>query len=605
MNSIENVEMLSDEAITKNENIDVAKVLSPRRKSTASTTIEELAIEQLEHFQIDVDSAYGKALKGAAMDIYNAQSDISKLQKITNDTIAKLDQGEKVAYFNAKRFLSFQIAKVLETLQGPLRKTYQSLGQSDESLQAKGPHPLFNNIAALFSATPVIARTSTYDYSCTEWVDDAFNGKESIHHIYSRLLNPTSMALATHMVHIEAGKYADEYTAWNFNSGMAAVDALLSNVLNHGDVLILSRNIYGGVYQLIEDFFAKKNKFAINVVWFDGYSVEDFKPVLEKAKEDYQDILSSGNKLHVYIESPCNPHGYMLDVPAICKFSKQNGATVMLDATVATPFLIKPLQHEDEECRPDFLFHSYTKDITGSGNAIAGGIIGKNNLMFLPKGDEVDGIKWDETLFWNVYYIKGAFLNSDTAFEVLSGMKTLSMRMAQKCVNTLVLAKFFDSNPGITVHCNGLENNHNHSIMKKISKYQLASPLFTIDFEKSKVSDKAFKMFFDTLAPAFGLQVSLGQINTTLLCPAFTSHSELNKEALLEAGIHKTTMRVSVGNENPKELIQHFMESVKLMIDPEKPGFSSSFISPGEVDKLYADTYMEVQQQLIDHGYLN
>lgn len=605
MNSIENVEMLSDEAIIKNENMDMAKVLSPRRKSTASTTIEELAIEQLEHFQIDVDSAYGEALKSAAMDIYHAQSDISKLQEITNNTIAKLDQGEKVAYFNAKRFLSFQIAKVLETLQSPLSKTYQSLGQSDESLQAKGPHPLFNNIAALFSATPVIARTSTYDYSCTEWVDDAFNGKESIHHIYSRLLNPTSMALATHMVHIEAGKYADEYTAWNFNSGMAAVDALLSNVLNYGDVLILSRNIYGGVYQLIEDFFAKKNKFAINVVWFDGYSIEDFKPVLEKAKEDYKDILSSGNKLHVYMESPCNPHGYMLDVPAICKISKQNGATVMLDGTVATPFLIKPLQHEDEECRPDFLFHSYTKDITGSGNAIAGGIIGKNNLMFLPKGDEVDGIKWDETLFWNVYYIKGAFLDSDTAFEVLSGMKTLSMRMVQKCVNTLVLAKFFDSNPGITVHCNALENNHNHGIMKKISKYQLASPLFTIDFEKAKVSDKSFKMFFDTLAPAFGLQVSLGQINTTLLCPAFTSHSELNKDALLEAGIHKTTMRVSVGNENPKELIQHFMQSVKLMIDPEKPGFSSSFLSQSEVDKLYADTYMEVQQQLVDHGYLN
>ncbi|CAL2085362.1 PLP-dependent transferase [Tenacibaculum sp. 190524A02b] len=585
--------------------IENIKILSPKRNSTNCSSIEELANEQLAYFQIDAKSSYGEILKKAAIDIYTTQSDISKLQEITNATISQIDTDKKVTYFNAKRFLSFQIAKVLETLQAPLKQTYQSFEQSDATLNAKGPMPLFNNIAALFSATPVIARTSTYDYSCTEWIDDAFNGKESIHHIYSRSLNPTSMALGTQMVHLEAGKYADEYMAWNFNSGMAAIDALLCNVLNYQDILIVSRNIYGGAYQLIEDFFAKKNKMDIEVVWFDGYTLDDFKPVMDKTKEKFKELISNGKKIHVYLESPCNPHGYMLDVPAICKYSKQNGSTVMLDGTVATPFLIKPLQQEDEECRPDFLFHSYTKDITGSGNAIAGGIIGKNDLMFLPKGEEKNGIKWDETLFWNVYYIKGAFLNADAAFEILSGMKTLNLRMTQKCVNTLVLAKFFNSNPEMSVKCNAIESNANNAIMKKVSKYQLAAPLFTIDFEKAKVSDTAFKKFFDTLAPAFGFQVSLGQINTTLLCPAFTSHSELNQEALLDAGIHKTTMRISVGNENPKELIKHFMASIKLMIDPEKPGFSGAFMSMENVDKLYEEAYIEVQKQLIANGYLN
>ncbi|WP_237276489.1 aminotransferase class I/II-fold pyridoxal phosphate-dependent enzyme [Tenacibaculum ovolyticum] len=586
-------------------NINNSKILSPKRNSTVCTTVEELATEQLAYFDIDANSAYGETLKKAAIDIYTAQADISKLQEITFDTVGKLDASEKVAYFNAKRFMSFQIAKVLETLQGPLKKTYESLEQSDATLNAKGPMPLFNNIAALFSATPVIARTSTYDYSCTEWIDDAFNGKESIHHIYSRSLNPTSMALGTHMVHLEAGKYADEYTAWNFNSGMAAIDALLCNVLSYQDIIIVSRNIYGGAYQLIEDFFAKKSKMDIQVVWFDGYTLEDFKPVMDQAKIAYKEQIAGGKKIHVYIESPCNPHGYMLDVPAICKYAKQNGSMVMLDGTVATPFLIKPLQQEDEDCRPDFLFHSYTKDITGSGNAIAGGIIGKNSLMFVPKGEKIDGVNWDESLFWNVYYIKGAFLNADTAFEILSGMKTMNLRMTQKCVNTLVMAKFFNSNPEMSVICNAVESDPNNAIMKKVSKYKLAAPLFTIDFEKANVSDNAFKKFFDTLAPAFGFQVSLGQINTTLLCPAFTSHSELDKEALLKAGIHKTTMRISVGNENPKELIKHFIQSIKLMIDPEKPGFSDAFMTISEIDTLYADTYMEVQKQLIENGYLN
>ena len=113
----------------------------------------------------------------------------------------------------------------------------------------------------------------------------------------------------------------------------------------------------------------------------------------------------------------------------------------------------------------------------------------------------------------------------------------------------IVLAKFFNSNPEMSVICNALESSPNNAIMKKVSKYQLAAPLFTIDFEKAQVSDSAFKKFFDTLAPAFGFQVSLGQINTTLLCPAFTSHSELDQEALLKSGIHKNEFYSNLWNE--------------------------------------------------------
>ncbi|NQY08508.1 MAG: hypothetical protein HRT71_03230 [Flavobacteriales bacterium] len=114
-----------------------AKILFPKRNSTLCTSIEELATEQLAYFAIDPNSVYGEMLKKAVLDIYAAQSDISKLKEITNDTVGKLDAGEKVAYFNAKRFMSFQIAKVLETLQTLLKQTYESLGQSDATLLAK------------------------------------------------------------------------------------------------------------------------------------------------------------------------------------------------------------------------------------------------------------------------------------------------------------------------------------------------------------------------------------------------------------------------------------------------------------------------------------
>ena len=87
-------------------------------------------------------------------------------------------------------------------LQNPTRKVHQSLGHSTATTLAKGPYPTFDNVAAIFSANPVITRTATYSFACTEWIDDAFLGREFLHEIYSRLLNPTSISLANHIVDI-------------------------------------------------------------------------------------------------------------------------------------------------------------------------------------------------------------------------------------------------------------------------------------------------------------------------------------------------------------------------------------------------------------------
>jgi len=123
---------------------------------------------------------------------------------------------------------------------------------------------------------------------------------------------------------------------------------------------------------------------------------------------------------------------------------------------VGTPFLARPLQREDPAERPDFVIHSYTKDLTGTGSAIAGVVIGRNEDMFIPKGQSVGGKSWQQSLFWNVYYIKGAFLNADAAFEVLQGIRTLDVRMLHKCINTLILARFLNSHADIFVHCAGV-----------------------------------------------------------------------------------------------------------------------------------------------------
>src|SRR5690606_24554495 len=171
-----------------------------------------------------------------------------------------------------------------------------------------------------------------------------------------------------------------------------------------------------------------------------------------------------------------------------------------------------------------------TKDLSGMGSVIAGVAIGRNEDMFIPKGESAAGNQWNETMFWNVYYVKGAFLNADAAFEVIQGMRTLELRMMSKCINTLILAKFLSSHPSVQVHCNGLPEDANSDLRRRLHFLELPAPLFTVDMPA--LPRESFARFFDALAPAFDHMISLGQANTIVSCPALTTHSELNEQAL-------------------------------------------------------------------------
>jgi len=574
--------------------------LSPRRKTTEANDAAGFVAEQLTHFGIDAKTEFGQALSRFARRIYESQADVETLWRVTVETIHSLDRSDRIAYFNAKKFLAFQLAKLLDTLQNPLRRSYQSLRYSSQSLSAKGPYAMFDNVTAIFAANPVITRTATYVYACAEWIEDAFQGKELLLEIYSRLLNPTSVSLANHIVDLEAGPYASDYFAWNFNSGMAAIDAILSHILGRDDVLITSRNIYGGAHQLIHDWFAKPGNLEIQVETFDGYDAQGLLDTWKFVSQHHEERFNAGRKAYVYLESPCNPHGYVMDVPGICREAHRMGLRVLLDATVGTPFLNRPLRREDPAERPDFIIHSYTKDLSGTGSVIAGVVIGRNEDMFIPKGESAGGRNWDETLFWNVYYVKGAFLNADAAFEVMQGMRTLDVRMLAKCINTQIMARFLDAHPSITVHCNALPENENYQLREELLAHGLPAPLFTIDI--ADVPTVAFQRFFDNLSPTFDHMISLGQSNTIVSCPALTTHSELSPEALQEAGISPTTIRFAIGDEDPRDLVAHFVAAAQLAIDPEVSGFSKQFPTPEASDALIKKCYVEAHRRYIEDG---
>jgi len=594
--------------------LEIAKRLSPLRKTTQAHDIPGLVREQLEHFSIDPDSSLGRELGELVDHIYRANVSMVGLWDKTLQALEGMERGDRIAIFNAKRFLCFQLAKLLDTLQNPLRKSYQSLIPRPSNQSIKGPYSMFDNVAAIFSSTPVITRTATYLYACTEWIDDAFQGKELLHEIYSRLMNPTSISLANHIVDLEAGPLAAEYFAWNFNSGMAAIDATLSHLLGYEDVVLSSRNVYGGAYQLIQDWYGKRSNLDIGVHWFDGYTVEDYRRALAEVRAEHPERLGKGRQIYVYLESPCNPHGYVLDVPGICRAAHEEGLLVICDSTVGTPMLHPVLRHRDPMERPDFVIHSYTKDLVGTGTTTAGVVIARTERMFIPKGETVtaegpDGrehiFDWSDTLFWNVFYVKGAFLDADKAFEVINGMRTLEVRMLRKCIGTIVLARSLARPPEIRVNCAAVEGNENEALNTQHMFLGLPAPLFTISFESEREGTPPFdlahfKRFFDCLEPVFGLQVSLGQVNTMVLCPALTSHSELSEEALREAQISPTTIRISVGDEDPRILLAHFIRASQLALDPVCPGFSEQFPSFEEADALFREVYLDVHARFLE-----
>jgi len=588
------------------------KQLSPLRNSTQHSDAMTLANEQAIHFGIDPETEYGRSLVDLATTLYTANTKTHDLWAITMEGLEGLDKSDRIAWFNAKRFLSFQLAKILDNLQNPMRATYQSIATNNGHFAAKGAYPIFDNVAAIFSASPVITRTATYLFACTEWVEDAFNGREPLHEIYSRLLNPTSISLANHIVDIEAGEYANQYLAWNFNSGMAAIDGLLSHTLGREDIVIASRNIYGGSYQLLHDWYRKSSNLDVAIEWVDGYEADIFASAIDDAMVKYKDRIDSGKQIYVYLESPCNPHGYVLDVAGISKAAHEKNCMVMVDTTVGTPFLHPVLKRENAIERPDFVIHSYTKDLAGTGTTTAGVVIGRNEEMFIPKGDSTSYTlpngkertrNWDETLFWNVYYVKGAFLDADKAFEVLNGMKTFELRVLNKTINTLTLARVFDAHPDINVSCPGLETSQNYHVLKENMHLSLPASLFTIDMEgtaeRAPITPSVYKQFFDMLEPAIGMQVSLGQTNTVALCPAMTTHSEMSSEAQLEAGIKPTTMRIAVGLEDPRMFLAHILNASKLTIDVKHPEFSSLFPSAEKIDEIYRSTYLEVHHKFL------
>ena len=177
-------------------------------------------------------------------------------------------------------------------------------------------------------------------------------------------------------------------------------------------------------------------------------------------------------------------------------------------------------------------------------------------------------------------------------------MRTLDLRMLHKCINTIILARYLAAHPDIRVNCNAVEGHLNAALRDQELAHGLPAPLFT--FEMKNLDSETFRRFFDNLEPVYSHQISLGQTNTTISCPGLTTHSELDAASQGKCEIYPNTVRVSLGCESPGDLLRHFAEVARYVIDPVIPVFSDRLLSQDKARALIRESYMAGQQRFIE-----
>jgi len=361
--------------------------------------------------------------------------------------------------------------------------------------------------------SPPIHLSSTFYFKSASEGRELFEGKRE-GYIYTRLSNPTIKVLEDTLAKLENGE-----KALCFSSGMGAISALIFGVLNQGEKVIFSDPVYGGTYALFKRL-ERKGFFK-----FKGIKAKEFTEKLEKE-------IDRKTKL-VYIETPSNPTLDIIDIEEVARITKKKGILLVVDNTFATPYHQRPL-----ELGADIVIHSLTKYLGGHTDLIGGALIGKRELM-----EEID--KEERAHI-------GAIISPFNAWLVLRGIRTLAVRMRVHSENAMTLAKFLKEHPKVKeVFYPGLESFEGHKIAKKQMKKGFSGML---SFIHKNGKDGAMK-FIDSLELCIKA-VSLGAVETLVEHPASMTHSTMEEEELMNAGIHPGLVRISVGIENIEDIIR-------------------------------------------------
>lgn len=362
---------------------------------------------------------------------------------------------------------------------------------------------------AFGSVMPPIYQTSTYAQS----TPGGHKGYE-----YSRTHNPTRNALENAFASIENGNFG-----LAFGSGLAAIDAVIK-LLQPGDEVISTNDLYGGTYRLFTSIF---KKFGIQ-----------FHFVGMKNTSQIENYVNENTKL-IWVETPTNPMMNIIDIKATASIAKKHNILLAVDNTFATPYLQQPLN-----LGADIVMHSVTKYLGGHSDLVMGALIVK-----------------DKDLADRLYFIQnasGAVCGPQDSFLALRGIKTLHIRMQRHCENGKAIAGFLVNHPKISnVYWPGLEGHPNHHIAREQMNDFGGMVSFTT---KGNNYEEAIRIVENL--KIFTLAESLGGVESLAGHPASMTHASIPKEERKKIGIVDSLIRLSVGIEDEEDLLADLRQAI-------------------------------------------
>jgi methionine-gamma-lyase len=364
-------------------------------------------------------------------------------------------------------------------------------------------------------ATPIV-RSSTFTFANTGEMKRWAEGRSDAY-IYTRYGNPTLAVAEAKLAALEGGEAA-LVTA----SGMAAISSALLAALSAGDELIATRQLYGGTYRLMRDTLPRL-----------GIRVHHVEAGLDGAEQ-----LVTPRTRALYVETPTNPTLQLVDLGKAARLARRHKLVSLVDNTFASPVLQKPLRYGF-----DIVLHSATKYLGGHSDLLGGAAIA--NRAWIRKVREM-------------VIELGGVADPAAAYLLIRGLKTLEVRVRQQCRAAMAVARFLARHPKVgRVHYPGLPSHPNH----RLARRQMRNFGAMLSFDL-KGGLAAARRFCERVR-VFLLAASLGGAESLVVLPIYTSHHRMSRKELAAAGVAPGTVRVSIGLEDPGDLIEDLRQALR------------------------------------------
>ncbi len=361
-----------------------------------------------------------------------------------------------------------------------------------------------------------VHRSAAFRFGSAQEYADLLSGEQP-GYSYSRVDNPTTDAFARAVAALEGAGVDGEVAAQPFASGMAAISTVLMALTRAGAHVVAPREVYGGTYGLLTTVL---DRFGVTTSFVDMTDLAEVRAAIRP------------ETTVLYAETLANPTMTVADLPALSAISRAAGLSLVVDSTFASPAVCRPLEHG-----ADVVVHSATKYMGGHSDSTGGVAVGSPELMARVRHDRID---------------LGGMLAPDEAFLLHRGLATLPLRVARHCASALVVATAMDEHPGVVrVDHPGLPSHRDHELARKLFDEGRYGAIVTITPPGGRAAGLALCDRLRLVAVA----TSLGGTHSVVSHVATTTHRQLDDAALAAAGIDPAAVRISVGLEDPEDLV--------------------------------------------------